>query len=203
MVRGCVQFIVFRFDTKGVGCSFVAVRVWFEHLDALASLSLQCVGSGGAENCCDRNVLLQSRFWQKAPNRVYSCTGSERGQQYNGAGQVGCSGAVWETPSHNEESKQRHRMGEKAGKGWRKLLFFPLFYFAAPNSTENISYTTGLIALEPSGNQRPPPSSLALQSKREKTTIKNIWSFQQSSPLIGGRKYGNTGWVIECSTEVI
>lgn len=116
------QTSLLRCVSRVRGCSNWAAFKWLiQALVSSLSPLLQCGWGQWTANSCHSIVLLQARFWWRALSHVYSCTGSKRGQQHNGSGQLGCSTTVWETPSHTKESKQRHRRRKKNLQGLRKL----------------------------------------------------------------------------------
>lgn len=117
------------------------------HSSASSSLLSPVRGWGRCTaNSCHSIVLVRGCFCWRALSHVYSCTGSKRGQQHNGAGQAGCSTTVWETPSHTEESKQRHRKGKNCARIKEIAIFFQ-FYFATFQLCRKhfLSTTTALV----------------------------------------------------------
>lgn len=81
------------------------------------------------------------------------------------------------TPRNQNKDTER-------GKNWNEIK--EIVIFACSISLQQIQqktfpHTTGLIALESSGKQRPALSSLALQWKREKITIKIFWVFRKAA----------------------
>lgn len=132
------------------------------------------------------SILLECVAWGKV------WTGSKRGQQHNGAGEVGCSTTVWETSSHTKESKQRHRRGKT---DWIKeiAIFSTILFCYDKFYRKHFLSTTGLLAkryrrkIKPFRKLMTDIKLILAAVKNILCSVKNIflWMKKHSCPVIG------------------